>query len=458
MLSSVRNIFNVPELRRRLLITAVLLAVFRLGCIIPVPGINTAAIAEQMARAAQGTFGTMFGLMGLFTGAAFQRMAVFALGVMPYISASIILQLLTTSVPYLEALAKEGEAGRKKIRRIERYVTVGLCLFQSYVMVKLIEQMSTRSTSGHLSVISPEVGILQFEIMAVLAMTAGSVFLMWLGEQMTEYGIGNGISLIIMGGIVARAPQAIGELLTRVDWRFEGEASGKLNLLYILILAVLLVGIVLGVVLITQAQRRIPMQQAKQTRGRRQIGGQRHYMPLRVNQAGVIPIIFASSLLVFPTMIIRALESYFPAVDTILGGFLGQRGFLYIFLYIVLVVFFCFFWTAVTFNPTQMSENLRDYGSFVPGIRPGKRTAEYLEHVMMRITMAGAAFLAIIAAIPQLMANATGLDWYVTGFFGGTGLLIVVGVALDLVERVETHLLMRHYEGFMRKGRIRGRR
>jgi preprotein translocase subunit SecY len=247
------------------------------------------------------------------------------------------------------------------------------------------------------------------------------------------------------------------ELLVKVDWKLEGSA-GKIGLLYVLVLAALLVGIVIGVVLITQAQRRIPMQQAKQTRGRRVIGGQRHYMPLRVNQAGVIPIIFASSLLVFPTLIINAMAGSFPRIHNWLLPFQSGRGFTYIFLYAALVVFFCFFWTAVTFNPTQMSENLRDYGSFIPGIRPGKHTAEYIERVMMRITLAGAAFLAVIAIVPQLMTNFTTLDWYVTGFFGGTGLLIVVGVALDLVERVETHLLMRHYEGFMRKGRIRGRR
>jgi len=457
VIRSIRNIFSVPELRRRLLITAGLLVVFRLGCLIPVPGVNTAAIKTYMDQAAEGALGGVFGLMGLFTGQAFQRMAVFGLGVMPYISASIIIQLLTTSVPYLEALSKEGEAGRKKIRRIERYVTLGLCLFQGYVMVQLIERGVGRGAGGELTLVSPHVTTLQFEIMAVLAMATGSLFLMWVGEQMTEYGIGNGISLIIMGGIIARVPAALNELIPRIDWRFEGE-PGKIGILYIILLAVILAAIVFAVVLITQAQRRIPMQQAKQTRGRRIIGGQRHYMPLRVNQAGVIPIIFASSLLIFPQMILGALSRHFTWAEFLNEAFTKGGGFTYLFLYMGLIVFFCFFWTAVTFNPTQMSENLRDYGSFVPGIRPGRRTAEYLEHVMMRITMAGAVFLAIIAAIPQLMTNLTNLGWTVTGFYGGTGLLIVVGVALDLVERVETHLLMRHYEGFMRKGRIRGRR
>jgi preprotein translocase subunit SecY len=457
MLSSLRNIFNVPELRRRLLITFIFLIVYRLGCLVAMPGINTAALQSAMDRAASGMLGGVVGIMGMFTGGAFQRMAVFGLGVMPYISASIIIQLLTTSVPYLEALAKEGESGRKKIRRIERYVTVALCLFQSYVMVKVIESQGGRLAAGEMSIISPHVSVLQFEIMAVLAMSAGSIFLMWIGEQMTEYGIGNGISIIIMAGIIARAPVAVYELFLRVDWTFEG-APGKIGILYVIVLVAVLLAIVLGVVLITQAQRRIPMQQAKQTRGRKIIGGQRHYMPLRVNQAGVIPIIFASSLLIFPQMVFSALARVSPLFEGLSQEFARNSGFVYIASYATLVVFFCFFWTAVTFNPTQMSENLRDYGSFVPGIRPGKHTAEFLEKVMMRITLAGAGFLALIAVIPLLMMNFTGLDWYVTGFFGGTGLLIVVGVALDLVEQIETHLLMRHYEGFMRKGRIRGRR
>ncbi len=455
MLDSVRNIFKVPELRRRILITIGLLLVFRFGCLIPVPGINTAAVEEMMARAREGAFGAFFGLAGLFTGGAFSRMALFSLGVMPYISASIIIQLLTTSIPYLENLAKEGEAGRKKIRRIERYVTLGLCLFQGFMMVMWIQRLGGVSGVG-VSLVSPDVEAWQFQIMAVLAMAAGSIFLMWLGEQMTEYGIGNGISLIIMGGIVARAPGAINEVLRKVDWKLEG-APGQIGIIMLLALVVLFVGIVIGVVLITQGQRRIPMQQAKHTRGRRVYGGQRHYMPLRVNQAGVIPIIFASSLLMFPQMIIRAISARAAGFGAILAGFQSGEGFLYVFLYATLIIFFCFFWTAVTFNPQQMSDNLRDYGSFIPGIRPGRRTAEYLEKVMTRVTLAGAGFLAAIAIIPNLVSNATDLS-VAAGFYGGTGLLIVVGVALDLVERIETHLLMRHYEGFMRKGRIRGRR
>ncbi|MHC4712348.1 MAG: preprotein translocase subunit SecY [Planctomycetota bacterium] len=455
MLDSVRNIFKVPELRRRILITIGLLLVFRFGCLIPVPGINTAAVKAMMDRAAEGAFGAFFGLASLFTGGAFARMALFSLGVMPYISASIIIQLLTTSIPYLENLAKEGEAGRKKIRRIERYVTLGLCLFQGFMWVKYIQSVGGVTGTG-LSLVSPAVQEWQFQIMAVLAMASGSIFLMWLGEQMTEYGIGNGISLIIMGGIVARAPGAVQQVLGRVDWKLEG-GSGQIGIIMLLALLVLFVGIVIGVVLITQGQRRIPMQQAKHTRGRRVYGGQRHYMPLRVNQAGVIPIIFASSLLMFPQMIIRYVAAHSPGLGVILAGFLNGQGFLYVFLYATLIIFFCFFWTAVTFNPQQMSDNLRDYGSFIPGIRPGRRTAEYLEKVMTRVTLAGAGFLAAIAIIPNLVSNATDLD-IAAGFYGGTGLLIVVGVALDLVERIETHLLMRHYEGFMRKGRIRGRR
>lgn len=456
MLGPLRNIFKVPELRRRILITVGLLLVYRLGCLIPVPGINTAAVAEMMESAREGALGAFFGMANLFTGGAFSRMAVFGLGVMPYISASIIIQLLTTSVPYLENLAKEGEAGRKKIRRIERYMTLGLCLFQGFMWVKWVERAMGQSGTGQ-SLISSSVSTWQFEIMAVLALATGSIFLMWLGEQMTEFGIGNGISLIIMGGIVARAPSALGQVLMNVDWTFEGTV-GRMGIITIIGLLVLFVGIVVAVVVITQGQRRIPMQQAKHTRGRRVYGGQRHYMPLRVNQAGVIPIIFASSLLMFPAMIIRALEGNFPRFSVLFSGLAQNQGFLYILFFATLIIFFCFFWTAVTFNPQQMSDNLRDYGSFIPGIRPGRRTAEYIEKVMTRITLAGAAFLALIAIVPSLVSTATGLNMMAASFYGGTGLLIVVGVALDLVERIETHLLMRHYEGFMRKGRIRGRR
>jgi preprotein translocase subunit SecY len=446
---------NVPELRRRILYTAGLLVVFRIGCLLPVPGVNSEAVAEIIRQSEQGTFGALFGMMNLFTGGALTYMALFSLGVMPYISASIIVQLLTTSVPYLEQLAKEGEAGRKKIRRIERYLTLGLCLFQGYIFVRMIEGLDRTSTGA--AIISPALARWQFEILAVLAMTAGSVFLMWLGEQMTEYGIGNGISMIIMAGIVARAPVAAFEVFRRTHLGLEAP-PGQISILAVAVLMVLFFGIVMGVVLITQAQRRIPMQQAKQTRGRKVYGGQRHYMPLRVNQAGVIPIIFAQSLLVFPAMIIGSLANVWPAGYQFLQPIMSERGFIYVTMYAALIFFFCFFWTAVTFNPQQMSDNLRDYGSFIPGIRPGKNTAQYLERVMMRITLAGAAFLAVIAVVPTILTERTGMGWTVTGFFGGTGLLIVVGVALDLVERIETHLLMRHYEGFMRKGRIRGRR
>lgn len=455
MLDSVRNMFKVPELRRRILITVGLLMVYRLGCMVPIPGVNTAVVSEMMERVSTGALGAVFGMANLFTGGALGRAALFSLGVMPYISASIIIQLLTTSVPYLEALSKEGEGGRKKIRRIERYVTLGLCLFQGFVMVMLLQKGGQAGTGR--SLVSPAVEPWQFQIMGVLALATGSLFLMWLGEQMTEYGIGNGISLIIMGGIVARAPLAVGRVLAGVDWKLEGE-SGRMGIITLLGLLTLFTGIVVGVVLITQGQRRIPMQQAKQTRGRRIYGGQRHYMPLRVNQAGVIPIIFGGALLMFPSMIVTALSGPLPRFATLMEGLVARSGWLYISLYAGLIIFFCFFWTAVTFNPQQMSDNLRDYGSFIPGIRPGRRTAEYIERVMTRITLAGAAFLAIIAIVPDLVSTWTNLPYAAAGFYGGTGLLIVVGVALDLVERIETHLLMRHYEGFMRKGRIRGRR
>jgi len=441
MLNAFANIFKIPELRRKVFFTLICLIVYRLGTYTPVPGVDMEAI-RNIAAGGQGAFDELFGFIGMVTGGRFGYLTLFSLGVMPYISASIIFQLLIGVIPALEKLAKEGEAGRKKIHQYERYATAPICVLQGYMQI----QFAQRAFAG---AVPTGAG---FALMAVLLMTTGSLFLMWIGEQINEFGIGNGISLIIMAGIVARAPTAIRYLVANFE---------RIGILVVIALAICFVFVVLGVVIITQGQRRIPIQQAKHTRGRRVYGGLRHYLPFRVNQAGVIPIIFASSLLIFPSALLRMMSQAWPSTfrglqDLWYGGRAGS--FLYIISYIALIIFFCFFWTAITFKPDELANNLKEYGSFVPGMRPGKRTADYLEKIMVRITFVGAIFLAVIAIVPRIITGATNVHWVVASFFGGTGLLIVVGVALDLIERIESHLLMRHYEGFISKGRIRGRR
>ncbi len=438
MLNAFTNIFRIPELRRKVFFTLICLVVYRLGTYIPVPGVDMETIREMAGRG-EGIFDELFGFIGMVTGGRFGYLTLFSLGVMPYISASIIFQLLIGVVPVLERLAKEGEAGRKKIHQYERYATVPICLLQGYMQIQMAQRMYAQAVPSGVG----------FVLMAVLLMTTGSIFLMWIGEQINEFGIGNGISLIIMAGIVARAPSAVRYLFTNFE---------SIGILVVITLAICFVFVVLGIVIITQGQRRIPIQQAKHTRGRRVYGGLRHYLPFRVNQAGVIPIIFASSLLIFPTALLGMLAQAWPSTFERVQDFWETGGFLYIAFYMVLIIFFCFFWTAITFKPDELADNLKEYGSFVPGMRPGKRTADYLEKIMLRITFVGALFLAVIAIVPSIVHGATKVDWVVTSFFGGTGLLIVVGVALDLVEKIESHLLMRHYEGFISKGRIRGRR
>ena len=437
MLSAFSNMFRIPELRKKVLFTFLCLVVYRLGSYIPVPGVDMAAIREMM-KGGGGAFGDLFGFIGMVTGGRFGDLTLFSLGVMPYISASIIFQLLIGVIPALERLAKEGEAGRKKLHQYERYATVPICLLQGYMQIRMTQSIFPGAVP---------VGV-GFELMAVLLMTTGALLLMWVGEQINEFGIGNGISIIIMAGIVARLPVGV---------QYLGAHFSEFGPLVLGVLALSFVFVVLGVVVITQGQRRIPVQQAKHTRGRRVYGGMRHYLPFRVNQAGVIPIIFASSLLIFPATLLQFMAKAWPWVAPVEDAF-RHGGFLYTFAYMALIIFFCFFWTAITFKPDDLAENLKEYGSFVPGMRPGKRTADYLERIMLRITFVGAAFLAVIAVVPQLVAATAKVPWMVASFFGGTGLLIVVGVALDLVEKIESHLLMRHYEGFISKGRVRGRR
>jgi len=445
MLSTLANIFRIPELRRKIFFTLFLLAIYRLGFYVPLPGIDQSTMEQSVKnQGGTGAFGQMAAAFSLFTGGDLQQSTVFGLGIMPYISASIIFQLLTTVVPALEKLQREGESGRKKIQEYTRYATVGLCLIQAVFWVNYMQR------SGY--VFADFRGTFPFWLMAVLALTTGTVFLMWLGEQIDEYGIGNGISLIIMAGIVARMPNAVIDVISLADFKgTSGAGSSALGPEEILFIFIAFVGVVAGTILITQAQRRIPIQQAKHTRGRRVLGGQRQYLPLRVNHGGVMPIIFASSLMIFPGIFFGYLADSFGNI-----GFFRflQRAFLpssyiYVVIYIGMVYFFSYFWTAVQFQPKEMANNLRDYGSFIPGLRPGKRTADYLERVMTRITYVGASFLALIAVIPTVVATKMNIPFTISSFLGGTGLLIVVSVALDLVQRIEANLVMRNYKGFL---------
>lgn len=428
-----RNIFGIPELRRRIFFTLGLLAAFRLGVHVPVPGINVEVIRAQIAEMEK-EGGTIFGLISIFSGGAIANLSLFSLGIMPYISASIIFQLLIKIVPQLEAIAKEGPPGQRKISQYTRYATIPICLVQGFVMVKAMER------SGLALVVNPTFG---WELTALMAFLAGTMLVMWLGEQISEFGIGNGSSIIIMAGIIARMPIAAHQL-----WA-EREVHGFST---VFILAALYVGIIVAIVYTTQAQRRIAIQHARHTRGRRVYGGQRHYLPLRVNQAGVMPVIFASSLMVLPDIIARVTR--WQGLQEIFQ----HQGFWFSATYVGLVFFFSYFWTALFFQPVEMANNLKEYGSFVPGIRPGRRTAEYLEFIMNRVTLAGATFLCFVALFPDLVSQTLGVQRLVASFLGGTGILIVVGVGLDMMQKIESHLLMRQYEGFMKKGRIRGRR
>jgi preprotein translocase subunit SecY len=445
------NIFKVKDLRNKILFTLGLLAVYRIGFYVPLPGVNQEALTsyfKNMGGAGGSGIQQLTEYFAMFTGGNLQQSTIFGLGIMPYISASIIFQLLGTVIPSLEKLRQEGEAGRKKIQEYTRYATVGICIIQGAFWLKFIT--GSRLVYENFSNWDDHFGsTLCFWLMGTIGMTAGTVFLMWLGEQIDEYGIGNGISLIIMAGILARMPGAVVTVIQNSSVDVTGEAQfgpGK-----ILFLIVAFVAVVAGAILITQGQRRIPVQQAKQTRGRRVYGGQRQYLPLRVNHGGVMPIIFASSLLIFPGLMFDWLSRLVPSSGFLMMLSSEFRGtsFLYAASYIGLVYFFAYFWTTVQFQPKEMANQLRDYGSFIPGLRPGKRTADYLETVMTRITYVGAGFLAAIAILPQIVAAALEIPMSVSAFLGGTGLLIVVSVGLDLVQRIEANLIMRNYGGFL---------
>ncbi len=455
MWEKIRVVFTIPELRRKILFTLGLLAVFRIGSYIPLPIFDPAVMAKALKSGEGGM--DVLKAMSTFSASQLNYATIFGLGIMPYISASIIFQLLASVYPPLEKLQKEGESGRKKINEYTRYATVVLAIGQSWMYLNMFEGKQNWVYTQFLNdQANPNSGILfSWKIVAVLTMTAGTVFLMWLGEQIDEYGIGNGISLLIMGGILARLPSAIGELIKPMlegKGLELGSGRGQMGVEMLLVLAVLFVGVIAGVVLISQAQRRITTQSAKHVRGRRVFGGTKQYLPLRLNQSGVMPIIFASSLLMIPGMLFGWIAQRFPGNTLLIAleqSFHRGESFMYNLFYVALIYFFCFFWTAITFNPKDMADNLKNYGSFIPGYRPGRRTADYLEKVMVRITYVGAGFLSVVAIIPTIVTGSMNVSWTIAGFYGGTSLLIAVSVAFDLVQKIDSHLVMRNYSGLL---------
>ena len=462
MLSMLATIFKIPELRRKIIITLLFLAVYRIGYYIPLPMIDQQKMADKMSQQAGGALGQVLAFASLFSGGNLSTGCIFALGIMPYISASIIMQLLSSGVvPSLERLRKEGQSGQKKINEYTRYLTVPICLVQATMFVQTLMRPDDGPGGNGMGLTwagYSEGGYgFFFALAAVMVMSTGCLFLMWLGEQIDEYGIGNGISLIIMAGIVARIPDALGTLLLepgtgnfKPSLRTLGSDTGDISLDTLVVLALLFVAVVVGVIVITKAQRRIPTQSARHVRGRRAFGGTRQFLPMKVNAAGVMPVIFASTLLILPGFLFQIIASLAPDAAwarTLAETFQRSSGWLYNVLNVVLIYLFCYFWVAITFNPKEIADNLKDYGSFIPGYRPGKSTADYLERVLMRITYVGAAFLAIIAILPTIISYELKVPMSVAVFFGGTGLLIVISVALDLVQKINSHLVMRNYKG-----------
>ncbi|MCE9547107.1 MAG: preprotein translocase subunit SecY [Planctomycetia bacterium] len=462
MWEKIRTIFTIPELRQKILLTLVFLAIYRVGWQIPLPIVNSEAMRKHFsAGGGGGGVGDLLSSVATFSASQLNTATIFGLGIMPYISASIIFQLLGSVWKPLEELQKEGESGRKKINEYTRYATVALCMLQSWMYLRYLISVSSapgiddsqRLINGAIwKAMQNPLASFGWQFAAVITMTAGTVFLMWLGEQIDEFGIGNGISLLIMAGILARMPNAGWNLLQDVSLQL-GSSGGKLGVEHLLLMAVMFVGVVAGVVFITQGQRRIPTQSAKHIRGRRTYGGTRQYLPLRVNQAGVMPIIFASSLLMIPMLLFRTLASSRSSgvLHEIEQMFHRDTSYVYNVLYIAMIYFFCYFWTAITFNPKDMADNLKNYGSFIPGYRPGKRTADYLERVMVRITYVGAGFLAVIAIIPTIVSANMHVPFDIASFYGGTGLLIAVSVAFDLVQKIDSHLVMRNYKGLLER-------
>jgi preprotein translocase subunit SecY len=432
MLEAFKNIFRIPELRRRILFTLGMIAVYRVGSFIPIPGINVRAVSEYSERVSTG----VFGLLNLFTGGAFGRISIFALGIMPYITTSIIMQLLTTVIPQLEQLAKEGEVGRKKINQYTRYGTVLVCLIQGFGM--------TFYVTAHPQFLT--IHGFMFRMLALLSWVTGTIFLMWCGEQITDKGIGNGISLLIFASIVERIPALFINLI-------RGVAIGEKSVPLVMIFLAVLLAVIAGVVFIETGHRKIPIQYAQRIIGRRIYGGQSTYLPIKVDVSGVIAIIFAQSVLQFPLMILHPLKK--SPIFGVLADWLGYHHPIHNILYFGLIIFFCYFYTAIVFNPNDIAENVKKYGGFIPGIRPGKATSEFIEYTVTRLTFIGAIAVGIIAIIPNFLFRDTmGIEFA----FGGTSIIIVVGVALDTVKQIESHLLMRHYEGFMKHGKLKARR
>ncbi len=431
-----QNIFKIPELKRRILFTLGLLIVYRIGVQVPTPGIDAIALASFFAKAKEG----LLGLFNLFSGGALERLSVFALGIMPYISASIILQLLTVTIPHLERLSKEGEQGRKKITQYTRYGTVILSVIQGFGISVGLESMT--SPGGAAIVLHPGWG---FKLMTVITLTAGTAFIMWLGEQITEHGIGNGISLIIFAGIVCRGPAAVANT-------FRLLSTGEMQIFIALLLLVLMVAVVAFIIFVEQGQRRIPVQYAKRVVGRKMYGGQSTHLPLKINTSGVIPPIFASSIMMFPATVGSFIT--IPWMQDIVAA-LRPGNVVYELLFVAMIFFFCYFYTAVTFNPVDVADNMKKQGGYIPGIRPGKRTADYIDRVLTRITLGGAIYVSAVCVLPSILISKFNVPFY----FGGTALLIVVGVAIDTISQIESHMLARHYEGFLKKGgaKMKGR-
>ncbi len=436
MFNAFLNIFRIPDLRKRVLFTLGLVSIYRLGAHVPTPGINADALAKIMGS--QAGMNTLLGMMDMFSGGSFRQMTVFALGIMPYITASIILQLLTVVVPYLEELAKKGEEGRKKLTQYTRYLTVVITMFQSFMLSFWIESLQVETGAG--VVTSPGIG---FKLLTMLTITSGTAFIMWLGEQITEKGIGNGISIIIFVGIVARFPNAV--RLSIIQFK-----NGVMSTFDILVILAMMVAVTAIIVVTQNAQRRITIKRGKQVIGRKQYAGNVSYLPIRINTAGVIPIIFASSILMFPATI-----AGFTEVEWLKSAarYLYPGNLLHSLLYVILTIFFCYFYTAITFNPKDTAEHLQKYGATIPGYSHGKRTEDYIDTVLVRVTFVGGLFLAGVAVLPDLVTQFMGIPWMVADFLGGTGLIIIVGVALDTVAQVENQLRVRNYDGFTPKGR-----
>ena len=455
MLRAFANIFRIPDLRNRVLFTLAMLVIYRIGFWIPLVGVDQSALVENAKTAASGAtgFGRLLQFASIFSGGSLGQSTIFGLGIMPYITASIIFQLAQAVYRPLQELKKEGAGGQQKLSEWTRYAAVGLCIFQGWMWLSYLRGANLVQPQFMQS--APQTVI--FFVVGIAALTAGSLFLMWLGEQVDKYGIGNGVSIILTAGILSRMPNAIGWVVENFDPR-QGAEPGKIGIAGLAVLVASFVAITAGAVLMTVATRRIPIQQAKHTRGRKVYGGQKHYLPLRINHSGVMPIIFASSLMIFPSAIFGAWDnatapdSWFKATSTFLARESQIGTFPYIVCEIVLIYAFAYFWTTVQMSPDDMAKQLKEHGSFIPGLRPGPRTSEYLSTVLNRITYVGAGFLALIAVIPTLVTQAMGIPFDVAQFLGGTGLLIVVSVGLDLIQRLEANLVMRNYAGFLGQG------